>query len=92
MVPLFVQKLVTAALDNNGCGLVFKKKRIQWGFNHGHLKWAPVWVKDAIVKTYVPISCFLFGHEIVGPLERTTQDGTVFRFSGFCPFCGKEFQ
>lgn len=77
--------------ENNGCGLVFTKGRVRYGYNYGHLTWAPNWLKYGVGEQYAKLSCLALGHDIVGPVKAFV-DGQEVNFFGRCCYCGKEFR
>lgn len=54
--------------DLDAMGLIFHK-HMTWGFTHGHLRWAPYWVRRLICNVWNFVSCRLFGHFIIDEFE-----------------------
>ena len=49
--------------------------------------WWPSWFKSATVCVLNNATCFVFGHEPMGPFDFSATD----HIKKFCPHCGKEW-
>ena len=46
-------------------GLVRDGHHLLWGMDHGHLRWAPYWLRSAIVTVWNHVACTVYGHGIL---------------------------
>lgn len=44
-------------------GLCLHEGALTYGLEHGALRWAPMWLKRAIVRLWNPINCMMRGHD-----------------------------
>ena len=51
-------------------GLAVWGHSLVYGWKHGRLRWAPMWVKRLIVAIWNPIACRVWGHDVFGPFEK----------------------
>ena len=83
--------------DFDDMGLVWHGKSFAWGWKHGRLRWAPHWVRSAIITVVNHICCVIWGHDTFGPIEEheeTLPDGQKIRWKykpKVCVNCCKEW-
>lgn len=52
--------------DFDKMGLVIgRSARMYWGYQHGHLRWAPRWVRNIICTVWNWVVCHLSKHDIL---------------------------
>lgn len=70
-------------------GIRLDQKHFVWCRGHGHLRWAPHWLKRAIVAVWNRIACAAFGHVVFGPWEETDDGWNARRVPVTCMHCSK---
>jgi len=72
-------------------GIVRSKHSLLWGYEDGHLRWTPFWVRELIVKSWNKIACRLFDHYILNEFD-FQEDGVRFKDPKIvCVHCCQQF-